>query len=120
MGRERTVVIVDDDEQIREILRRLVPSVGAQVCAELSSGEEAVAWITENEADIVIMDLQMPGIGGVEATRLIKGSDPDVTIFGFTGWGTADAEAMLAVGASAVFEKTKLRDLLNVLADLQV
>lgn len=114
------VVIVDDDEQIREILRRLVPSVGAQVSAELSSGEDAVAWMTENEADVIVIDIQMPGIGGIEATRQIKSSDPGVTIFGFSGWGAADADEMLAAGASAVFEKTKLHDLLNALRDLRV
>lgn len=108
-------LVVDDDEQIREILRRLLASAGARVVAEVSSGEDALAWMSVNEAELVIMDIHMPGMGGVQATREIKAAKPGVTVFGFTGWGTADAEALLQAGASAVFEKTKLPALLEAI-----
>lgn len=116
-ARGPTAIVVDDDEHIREILRRLLPSAGVEIVAELTSGEEAVAWMADNNAALVIMDIGMAGMGGSEATRRIKESHPEVLIFGFTGWGSADAAEMLRAGASAVFEKTKLPDLLAAIND---
>lgn len=113
----RTAIVVDDDRHIREIVCRLLPSVGVEVVAELSSGEEAVAWMADNDAAFVIMDIQMPGLGGIAATRAIKNSKPTTVIFGFTGWGTTAADAMVEAGAAAVFEKTNLPDLLKAVED---
>lgn len=112
---EATIVIVDDDEDIRRILRRMMPLAGAEVVAELASGEEAVDWMASNDARLMVMDVQMAGIGGTEATRRIKAAKPETTIFGFTGWGRAEAEEMVQAGASAVFEKTKLPDLIEAI-----
>ena len=111
-GDKLRAIIVDDEEDMRKILGRMLPAVGIEVAAVLSTGEDAVAWMAENNAQIVVMDIQMPGIGGTEATRQIKQAKPEVTIFGFTGWGTGDIDAMLAAGATAVFEKTKLPELM--------
>lgn len=110
-------IIVDDDEQIREILRRMLPMAGVEVCAELSSGEAAVEWMAENEAEVVVMDIHMPGIGGTEATRLILSSKPATLVFGFTGWGPDDAEALKGAGARAVFDKTQFPQLLAAIRD---
>lgn len=115
MQRELRVVIVDDGEHIREILRRMLASIGAEVIAELSSGEEAIAWISGNEAEAIVMDIQMPGLGGVEATRQIKQIAPHVAVYGFTGWGSSEAAAMIEAGASGVFEKTKMKELLDAI-----
>lgn len=103
-----TALIVDDDEDIRKILRRALPSAGLQVAGEVASGEEALAWLAEQSVEVVVLDVQMPGLGGVETTRRIKESSPDVIVFGFTGWGSAARDEMLAAGATGVFEKTKL------------
>lgn len=111
-------LVVDDDPHISEILRRLLTRAGMQVCAEVSSGEDAVAWMETNQADVVIMDIQMPGIGGIEAARSIKTSKPKTVIFGFTGGGGEQADAMLDVGAAAVFTKTQLPELLDAIKKL--
>ena len=116
--RKVTAVIVDDDEDIRRILRRMMTLADVDVVAELASGEEAVEWMTDNDAALIVMDVQMEGIGGTEATRRIKAAKPETTIYGFTGWGEAEAAAMVAAGASAVFEKTKLPELLDTIKAL--
>ena len=107
-----TTVIVDDDEDIRRILRRMMATAGVDVVAELTSGEEAVEWMSDNDARLIIMDVQMAGMGGTEATRRIKSIKPSTTIFGFTGWGEDEANAMVQAGATEVFQKTKLPELI--------
>ena len=109
------VLIVDDHEDIRKILRRLLSVAGFEVVGEVTTGEDAIAWFSEEAADLVVMDLQMPGIGGVEATRQIKAAHPAVLVFGFTGWGERDMNDMLAAGAEAVFEKTAAPALIDAM-----
>ena len=66
------VLLVDDHEVVRAGLRALLEATGrVDVVGEVSSGEEAVARARSLEPDIVIMDLAMPGMDGVEATRRI-------------------------------------------------
>jgi two-component system invasion response regulator UvrY len=118
MGRPFSVLIVDDHEDIRRMLPRLLRAVEVEVSGEAASGEEALAWLEENSADIVVMDIQMPGIGGIQATKQIKELYPSVVVFGFTGFGDEDMTEMLAAGATAVFQKTKLIDLLESIRGL--
>ena len=117
MSEAGTALIVDDEEDIRKILRRVLPTAGLEVAGEVASGEEALAWLAERSVDVVVLDIQMPGLGGVETTRRIKESSPDVMVFGFTGWGSADRDAMLAAGAEGVFEKTKLPSLIEAIRE---
>lgn len=69
------VLVVDDHAIVREGLGALVGSdPGMEVVAAVESGEAAVATVAEQDVDVVLMDLAMPGIGGVEATRQIVAS----------------------------------------------
>ncbi len=75
------VFLVDDHELVRTGIRRLLEDVrGIKVVGEVESGEAAVAWCRNNDTDIVLMDMNMPGIGGIEATRRILRLNPDVKI----------------------------------------
>lgn len=68
-----SVLVVDDHELIRAgIARMLQDDGGITVVAEASSGEEALDLLKKTTPDVVLMDLKMPGIGGLEATRRIK------------------------------------------------
>ncbi|WP_087020171.1 UvrY/SirA/GacA family response regulator transcription factor [Thaumasiovibrio subtropicus] len=79
------VFLVDDHELVRTGIRRLLEDVrGIKVVGEADSGEEAVKWCRSQHADIILMDMNMPGIGGLEATRKILRFNPDVKIIVLT------------------------------------
>jgi len=67
------VLVVDDHDLIRAGLARMLLDDGSiEVVGEACSGEEALSQIREHSPDVVLMDIKMPGIGGLEATRRIK------------------------------------------------
>lgn len=75
------VLLVDDHELVRTGIRRILDDTrGIRVIAEASTGEEAVHQVREHQPDVVLMDVNMPGIGGLEATRKIMQSYPDLRV----------------------------------------
>ncbi|MBV8479851.1 MAG: response regulator transcription factor [Actinobacteria bacterium] len=70
------VLIADDHDLFRTGLRNLLEEQGVQVVGEAGSGVEAVRFVREIAPDVVVMDLNMPGMGGVEATRHIASVAP--------------------------------------------
>ena len=75
------VLLVDDHELVRAGIRRILEDIkGIKVVGEASCGEDAVKWCRANAVDVVLMDMSMPGIGGLEATRKIARSTADVKI----------------------------------------
>ena len=67
-----TVYLVDDHELVRTGIRRILEDEpGIKVIGEAADGETAVQWSRKNEADVILMDMNMPGMGGLEATRKI-------------------------------------------------
>src|SRR5262245_58837154 len=66
------VLIVDDPHPFRSGLRTLLEDEGVQIVGEASAGQEALKIVRELAPDVVVMDLNMPGMGGVEATRHIS------------------------------------------------
>jgi len=75
------VLLVDDHDLVRMGIRRLLEDNNIiSVIGEARTGEEAIEMVRADRPDVILMDLQMPGIGGLEATRkLIKG-DPDLKV----------------------------------------
>ncbi len=79
------VLIVDDHQLIRKGIASILDEVsGIHVIAEASNGEDAIRLTRENEPDVVLMDLQMPGMGGMEASRKILRANPDVRVLALT------------------------------------
>jgi DNA-binding NarL/FixJ family response regulator len=75
------VLIADDHPLFRDGLRALLTSApGVELVGEATTGEEAVSLAAELQPDVVVMDVQMPGIGGIEATRRIIRDGPNIRI----------------------------------------
>lgn len=77
----RRILIVDDHELVRTGLRGVLSAAeGFDVVAEASDGIQALAAVELHHPDVVVMDLQMPGMGGIEATRRILKLRPDTRV----------------------------------------
>jgi DNA-binding NarL/FixJ family response regulator len=110
------VLLVDDQELVRYGLRLVVDSApGLVVVGEASDGGQAVTSAARLRPDVVLMDVRMPGVGGVEATRLITGSVPGARVLVLTTYDLdAAAFAALEAGASGFLLKdTRPDDLVS-------
>ncbi|TCV98208.1 UvrY/SirA/GacA family response regulator transcription factor [Biostraticola tofi] len=80
-----SVFLVDDHELVRAGIRRILEDIkGFKVVGEADCGEDAVKWCRSNSVNVVLMDMNMPGIGGLEATRKIVRFSPDTKIIMLT------------------------------------
>jgi len=94
------VLIVDDHDLFRTGLRNLLEEQGVKVAGEASTGGEAVRAVREIAPDVVVMDLNMPGMGGVEATRHIAAIAPLTRVVVLT-ISDEDADVLDAIMAGA-------------------
>lgn len=82
------VVLVDDHQIVRTGIRRILDDTdGMCVVGEAACGEEALARVHDCAPDVVVMDVSMPGIGGLEATRQLLRADPALRIIALTVYG---------------------------------
>jgi len=117
-SRQTKILIVDDHALIRRGLADLLRyEKDLVVVGEASDGEAAVAAATELEPDVVVMDLVMPVMDGVEATRRIKAVLPEAKILILTTFGTSvDVAHAIAAGASgAIMKDASMEDQLNAI-----
>ncbi len=79
------VLLVDDHELVRMGIRRLLQDVnGIKVVGEVNTGEDAIKSAKELNPNVVLMDVQMPGIGGLEATRKMTRHNSDIKVLALT------------------------------------
>jgi len=105
---ELTVLIADDHPLVREALHRALDvEEDMKVVAEASDGEEAVKLASELKPDVVVMDIVMPKVNGIEATRKIKEIAPDTAILILTAYDDEEyVLGLLDAGAAGYLLKS--------------
>jgi len=86
----KTILVVDDQSILREILLKSLNSYGYEVIAEATNGIEAIECFEEYEPDCVIMDIQMDEMDGLEALKELRELNKDVPIIMMTGYPNKD------------------------------
>ena len=107
-----TVLLVDDYPAMRQLLREILePHSDINIIGEAATGEEAVALCVTLKPTVVLIDIQLPTMTGLEATTLIKRQYPSTTVIGLTA-GVSDSTetTMRNAGASIVLSKGNLLD----------
>lgn len=101
------ILIVDDHEVVRAGMRMLLASEpGLEIIGECTTGEEALEKSSTLQPDIIIMDVSMPGMNGIEATRRIKEKTPEIAVLALTVHEGSDYFfKMLQAGASGYVPK---------------
>jgi CheY-like chemotaxis protein len=117
--RSVTVLVADDNEVAQRLCRRVLEKAGYKVLTA-SDGLEAVAIAMASSPDLILMDVAMPGMDGLEAMRQIKAQKPGMAIVIASAHSMAsDKERFLAAGADDVLSKPfRLTDLTAVVERL--
>ncbi len=121
MKKTASILVVEDEEKMRELLQKILSTEG-YVVQTTSNGSAALSMIEENPFDIVLTDVKMPGLGGIELLKAIKGISPETYVIIMTAFGTIDSavEAMKQ-GAydyiSKPFKMDEIRILLKKILD---
>jgi DNA-binding NarL/FixJ family response regulator len=116
--RPMRVLLVDDAARVRSELRQLLELSGrVQIVGEVGDGLEAIRMIDELSPQVVVMDLEMPGMDGYEATRRIKARQlpPRVVILSVHGGPAVEEDAREAGADSFVIKGTNYQILLNAI-----
>jgi DNA-binding NarL/FixJ family response regulator len=111
------VLLVDDHVPTRETLRSLLqPYDDVQIMAEAGDGIEALEMLAMCRPDVILLDLNMPRMNGIEAAGLIKKSAKDTVIIGLCAiQDTYTTDAFLRAGALAVISKDRFDDLYSTI-----
>lgn len=80
------VMVVDDTDHVRTMLADMLELDGFAVVARAATGDEAVRLAAETDPHVVVMDLKMPGVDGLEATRRIKEDRPEQPVILYTAY----------------------------------
>jgi two-component system response regulator AtoC len=87
---QRTILVADDDASIRSLLKQLLADEGHAV-VEAATGTEVVEQVKESGPDLVIMDIRMPELDGIEALQKVKIASPNTAVLIMTAFGTSNA-----------------------------
>lgn len=110
----KKILVVDDEPPLREILQRGLGQMGGFLVEVASNGHEAIDKIESEIFDLVLTDLMMPEMDGMELLKIIKGTRPEVPVIMMTAYGSIDtAVEAMKIGANDYITKpVELKDLL--------
>ena len=110
------ILIVDDSPLFRKLLRKaLEVQAGWQICGEAANGKEGIELAQKSSPDLIVLDLSMPVMNGLEAARILGQQMPNIPVIMFTSFTTPTLESeMQAAGVTKVISKTgPLSDLIE-------
>jgi len=110
------ILIVDDNPLVRNLLRKSLESQADwQVCGEAADGKEGIEKAQAMSPNLIILDLSMPVVNGIEAAKILSHQMPNVALIMFTSFSTPSLEQMaLAAGVDKVISKSdSLTDLIE-------
>ena len=94
----KTILIADDNERVRTVVRQaLERETGFKICGEATDGTDAVSKAKELEPDLVILDVRMPGLNGVEVAGILRYALPKVRIIFVTMYAEDIGENLMSV-----------------------
>jgi DNA-binding NarL/FixJ family response regulator len=107
-GSKIRVMVVDDHSVVRQALCTMLHSqYGFEIAGEATNGEEAVQRARELQPDVILMDISMPKMNGLEATKVIHRESPHTRIIGLSMYDDAEMEKnMVNAGAVAFISKS--------------
>jgi CheY-like chemotaxis protein len=107
-GERKSILIADDSNDVRDVIRLFLERAGFYVCGEAADGIDAIEKARQLKPDLIVMDLAMPGMNGVEATGAIAGLLPGIPIVVITMYGEVLGKSLTsAAGAKAVIPKAE-------------
>ncbi|MFD0766867.1 response regulator [Mucilaginibacter lutimaris] len=115
------VAVYDDSDALRESLEFLIGSAPGITLAGLYAGcENIISDLAENNADVVLMDIDMPGINGIQATALVKSHYPDVNVLILTAFDDSAKifEALHSGATGYLLKKTPPAKILEAIAEI--
>lgn len=96
----KTIVIADDDDLTRGLLRSVLRVIGANVVVEVGDGEQALEAVGRLKPQIVCLDIEMPGLSGLEVLTRIRADDAEVIVLMISA-ASSGANVRQALGARA-------------------
>jgi YesN/AraC family two-component response regulator len=121
MNKQISVIIVDDEEAIIDTVKTAL-SLNGYHCETAMSGTSALELINKTPFDIMITDIKMPSMNGLELTRKVKELKPDMKVIVMSGFfGNFPYDEAIAMGASDFLEKPfSLRDLIKKIKGIKI
>jgi DNA-binding NarL/FixJ family response regulator len=114
------ILLADDHAIVRRHVRNMLQAQGWEVCAEATNGREAVDLTAKERPDLVVLDLSMPGLHGMEAARLIHEQVPETEIIVLSMYEPYEVMAQMAgSGVCACVLKTDLEELVVAIRGTQ-
>lgn len=101
----KSILIADDQEGVRRVLRTALESAGFFVCAEAVDGLDALEKATRFSPDLIVLDLRMPNMSGIEASSALRNRFPTTPIVLLTMYGAVPTIAA-AVGVTVAIDKS--------------